>query len=139
MNQPPGQSPFAQGNRLAHLNSKIKRCMADYHEKFGGTVMLKQICNAAGVAMEDLPWLRKYMDNQNRNQLCYNHVMGVCLHGRRCHFIHAPQNEVDDGFATALCTKLESGVKYLIRNNEAPPGSRTNNPGGGGRNVRQRD
>ena len=93
--------------------------------------MLAQICDAAKIKINALPWLKQYME-EGRNKLCYNNVLGVCSHGQHCRFVHAPKTAIRDDFAAELCKVIKPGVEWLVRNGDAAPG-----PGTERRNVKQ--
>ena len=94
--------------------------------------MLAQICNAAKIKINALPWLKQYME-EGRNKLCYNNVLGACSNGQRCRFVHAPETAIRDDFVAELCKVIKPGVEWLVRNGDAAPG-----PGAERRNVKQR-
>ena len=93
-----------------------------YWEKYNGSVSIMSIMKAANIWWGDLPKLTKYTNrDDNKSMLCYNHVLGQCSNGKGCHYAdgHAPQVDVGDEFAIALCKVLEPGVRWLIVNTAA--------------------
>ena len=82
--------------------------------------MIAQICDAAKIKINSLLRLKQYME-EGRNKLCYNNVLGMCLHGQRCRFIRVPKTVIRDDFAAKLCKVIKSGAEWLVRNGDAAP------------------
>jgi hypothetical protein len=96
---PPQPAALTLKEKLAHIHHIIKGCFGAFHQKFKGRVMLKKCLDYSNATWDQLPVLDKYVDQtNNRNRLCYNHVLGYC-NMRKCRFDHAPASDVTDLFA----------------------------------------
>jgi hypothetical protein len=90
--------------------------MKDYHARFRGRVMMTKILSGANMTFDQLPVIQEFLNgNTNKNELCYNHVMGVCSN-RRCWYQHATRAQVPNSFAGELIQRCGPGIDYVVRN-----------------------
>ena len=78
--------------------------------------------HVANVAVADLPVIPKFVRG-GTNKLCYCYLLGHCVHGPRCTFIHAHQSDVELVFINSVLTKLKSGFDWIQRNEQGAPGA----------------
>ena len=107
--------------KLDHVNIQIKQWMTPYYAKFGSRVSMKQLLIAGNIQRSELPFLRKYINRNGQNDLCYNHVLGECMFHDKCQFRHAPQDDVPNDFAHALCKVIGNPVEYMVNTSPGPP------------------
>ena len=105
---------------MAHVDPEIKAMMTPVYKKYNFQLPISSIAEAAGTAVENLPRLPELVDKKGRNQLCYNHVLGKCMHGSRCKFCmnkgHVHGNRLPPQFVRDLCGVLRSGVDWCVKN-----------------------
>jgi hypothetical protein len=102
--------------QLGHLHPVIKLFMQPFHEAFEGRVMLRRMLDACGLDNKKLPVMKEFVNpDTKRNNLCYNHVLGICPHGKECIFVHVPGSEVGNAFATDLCKDISPGIEFLMQ------------------------
>jgi hypothetical protein len=90
--------------------------MKEYHAKFRGKVMMSKILNGANTTFDRLPVIHDFINKENnKNELCYNHVMGTCSN-RRCWYRHASKAQVPNSFAGDLIQLCGPGIDYVVRN-----------------------
>ena len=94
-----------------HVHGTIAKMMAKYWDRQGQTPHMAKIMEAAGVRMENLPTIEKYVE-QGRSILCYANCLGRCRHGQNCNFKHVSGSELGDKFATELCRAVGNGVAW---------------------------
>lgn len=125
-NRPPDQ-PAAQA-QMSHVHPWIANRMKEYHAHFRGRVMMSKILSGANATFDQLPVILEFINQStNKNELCYNHVMGVCSN-RRCWYQHASKAQIPNSFAGDLIQMCWPGIDYVVRNE----------PNGGGRGQQER-
>jgi hypothetical protein len=93
--------------------------MQEYHEKFKGRVMMTKILNGANTSFDQLPVLQEFWNpTTKKNELCYNHVMGVCSN-RRCWYKHAARTQITNSFAGDLQQLCGPGIDFVVWNEPA--------------------
>jgi hypothetical protein len=107
--------------KLAHVHEWIRIVLQLFHQKFNSRMMVKKMLELGGKEWKDLPHLEGYGDKDNKNTMCYNHVLGYCS-GNKCRFKHPLKKEITSNFAKAVCTVVEDGAKWLVLNETPAPG-----------------
>ena len=97
--------------------------------------MIFRLLTAANLKMADLPKVSHLIDpTTGRNNLCYNHLLGVCPYGLQCNFAkhggHLEARDVQADFATSLVATLQPGITWMLTN--GPPPVRQDYAGGRG-------
>ena len=111
-----GAGGKAWRDQLNHLHPAIKSFMVPFHEAFEGRVMLRRMLDACGLDKKKLPVMNEFINQENkRNMLCYNHVLGICPHGKDCIFLHVPGSQVSNVFANELCRDISPGIDFLMK------------------------
>ena len=54
-------------NQMGHVNPIIRECFKEYHQKFGGRVMLSKIMKAANIDWPQMPYLLHLWDGKKSN------------------------------------------------------------------------
>jgi hypothetical protein len=134
-NNSPPRDLTQGGASLTHIHPTIKAALTDYHAKFGGRAMIFRLLTAANLKMADLPKVSHLIDpTTGRNNLCYNHLLGVCPYGLQCNFAkhggHLEARDVQADFATSLVATLQPGITWMLTN--GPPPVRQDYAGGRG-------
>ena len=112
---------------------KIKTAFSAYIQKFG-SVRLIQLLQSLNQTVADLPTLPSLPADTS---LCYNYILGRCVHSG-CQHKHVPAEEVPDDFAAALVTLLQPAVTNFMTNGAPPPfRRRKRRRGGGGGNANE--
>ena len=85
--------------------------MAQYHEKFKGSVVMGEIKNHSqgGIEGKELPQLNGHPN------ICWINMLGRCRRGTACLQNHVPKQDVGENFARDVCQKLEGGVAWCYR------------------------
>jgi hypothetical protein len=105
---------------MAHVHPWIANRMKEYHARFNGKVVMTKILNGANTTFDRLPVIQEFINKEtNKNELCYNHVMGTCSN-RRCWYRHASKAQVPNSFAGELIQVCGPGIDYVVRTE--PPG-----------------
>jgi len=90
--------------------------MKEYHGRFKGRVMMTKILNGANITFDRLPVIQEFINKESKkNELCYNHVMGICSN-RRCWYRHASRAQITNSFAGDLIHICGPGINYVVRN-----------------------
>ena len=101
---------------MAHVHPWIANRMKEYHAWFKGKVMMTKILNGANTTFDRLPVIQEFVNkDSNKNELCYNHVMGTCSN-RRCWYRHASKAQVPNSFAGDLIQLCGPGIDYVVCN-----------------------
>ena len=90
----------------------IKAAFADYVKKFR-SIRLTQLLTSLNLTLADLPTLPSM--SSSGTSLCYNYVLGRCVHSG-CQHKHAAVEDIPDTFATALVTMLNPAVQNFLTN-----------------------
>ena len=102
--------------QLGHLHPFIKSFMQPFHDAFEGRVMLRRLLDACGLDNKKLPFMKEHVNpDTKRNNLCYNHVLGICPYGKDCIFVHVPGAEVENAFANELCRAIAPGIGFIMQ------------------------
>ena len=70
--------------------------------------------------MEQLPAIRRYTLRNGRNNICFNHVLGVCPAGSKCRFDHVSRNEIDNAFCTRVIEVIDPGIEKVYKHGPKP-------------------
>ncbi|KAL3786694.1 hypothetical protein HJC23_002783 [Cyclotella cryptica] len=101
---------------MAHVHPWIAHRMKEYHARFKGRVMMTKILSGANITFDRLPIIQEFINRDTqKNELCYNHVMGTCSN-RRCWYRHASKDQIPNSFAGDLINLCGPGVEYVVRN-----------------------
>ena len=134
---PPSYTPATgatPGDPLGHIHPIIRECFREYHQRFGGRVMLTKIMQGANLKWENMPYLFHLWDG-NKSYLCYSYVCGVCSVKKcPCHAKggHVPGDKLHPDFCRELCRKLKPGIDYVLRT-EPPAPKKAKTAGSGGK------
>jgi hypothetical protein len=113
---PPPRQPQQASPSMAHVHPWIANRMKEYHGKFKGKVMMSKILTGANITFNQLPVIQEFLNKDtNKNELCYNHIMGTCSN-RRCWYRHASRAQVPNSFAGDLIHLCGPGIDYVVRN-----------------------
>ena len=128
--------------RLAHVHEVIANCLAPYHQKFNGRMMLTKVLKYANLTWAQLPTLEYELgQGEKRKPICFNHALGWC-NGKKCKNKHVNKHEVSVDFANTVCQLIRPGIEYLLKNEPAAPAGgqnykRGNDGGTGGPSAKQ--
>ena len=81
---------------------------------------LLPILDAGGRSLNQLPTMRRYTTRNRGNNICFNHMLGVCPAGRGCKFDHVPRDEINDAFCRRVIEVLEPGIEKVFQQGPAP-------------------
>jgi hypothetical protein len=107
-------------NKLAHVSELVKAKYQEYHQKFGGRVMLSRLLQLGNIGIDKLPVIPELMDGATgKNNLCYNHCLGACPHGDNCYYKklggHVDGNKLPTPFVQNLCQVIEPGITEAMK------------------------
>lgn len=100
----------AQVQIRASTHPIIKAALAEYVKKFR-SIRLTQLLTSLNLTLADLPTMPSMAASDTT--LCYNYVLGRCVHSG-CQHKHAPVEEVTDDFATALVNLLKPAIQNFM-------------------------
>jgi len=100
------QQPLTLDKKLAHCYAQVRQDLQVFHEKFKGRIHLREICDVAGVRVNQLQVILQYICG-GRNDLCYAHLLGHCQHSHGCNFIHVHKNDVQPPFIDSVLTMIK--------------------------------
>lgn len=95
----------------ANTHPIIKTALGAYVQRFW-SICLTQLLASLNLTLADLPTLPGMTGDTT---LCYNYVLGRCVHAG-CNHKHAAVDEVTDEFATRLITILRPAVQSFMTN-----------------------
>ena len=100
--------------------------MASYIAKFGHSVFVGKLLDAAGKRLPNLPLPKgsRFMAKDGTKlYLCWNAVLGRCKFGRGCKYRknHLGKGELSDDFAAAVAAMLKPAVDHVVATKEPPP------------------
>lgn len=98
--------------RQTNIHPIIKTAMSAYVQKFR-SIRLTQLLASLGLTLADLPTLPSMALSET--SLCYNFVLGKCVHNG-CQHKHAAATEISDEFATKLVNILSPAVQNFMTN-----------------------
>jgi hypothetical protein len=113
---PPITDTRSAQSSMAHVHPWIAHRMKEYHDRFKGRVMMTKILSGANITFDRLPTIPEFVNKDTmKNELCYNHVMGLCSN-RRCWYRHASRAQIPNSFAGELINICGPGIEYVVRN-----------------------
>ncbi len=95
----------------ASTHPTIKTAFAAYVTQFK-SIRLIQLLSHLNLTVADLPTMPGLASDTT---LCYNYVLGRCVH-TGCQHKHVPMEDIPDDFATALVTLLSPAAQHFITN-----------------------
>jgi len=93
--------------KLAHCHITIREEFKEYHQAFGGAVVLTKLLDSSNMTISDLPYLTAYGRGSN-NRLCYSYIMGICGNPT-CKRVHIDKDHLHPPFLRELCDKTKAG------------------------------
>ena len=84
--------------------------------------MLNRLLAHGGLTLNNLPMIAAHVNN-GANELCYNFVLGKCVH-TACTHHHVDTAEITDAFAMELIDKLRPVILDYTTANGVPRGSK---------------
>ena len=105
---------------VSHVEKDIKAMMMPLYKKYNLQLPISQLAEAAGIKMDDLPRIPDLVNKMGKNNLCYNHVLGKCMHGAKCRFRlakgHINGDRLPPQFVQEICGALKTGVDWCEKN-----------------------
>jgi hypothetical protein len=112
-----GTAPSAQQQQKPQMQAinvhpTIQAVMPAYVQKFH-SIRLLQMLTSLNLTLDDLPTLPTA--DSTPAPLCYNYVLGKCVHDR-CQHRHIPVAEITNDFATRIVTILTPAINNFMTN-----------------------
>ena len=115
-----GDSPSRQTRprqtfTLTEIHEALHDTMKDYHGKFDGRVLWKDILEQGNFERDQLPTLPQYMKD-GKSTICWVSVLGRCSRPE-CRFEHPKRSEMDaESFIAKAVALIKPGVEWVFLN-----------------------
>ena len=112
---PPRASRPREPFSLSEIHTGLHDLMSQYHSKFEGRVLWKDICESGNFSRAQLPTLPQYLKD-DKSTICWVNVLGRCSRPD-CRFDHPKHSEMDsEAFVEKTIALVKTGVDYVFEN-----------------------
>lgn len=116
----------------AHVHPRVAEVMRPVWKAHGKAIGISALCQGAGISTRTLPYLKRMINQNGKNTLCYTYLCGECRWGEKCHFAHVAGRELEGEFVDEFVEKIKPGAAFMKTQQPRKRGAPDNSGSGGG-------